>query len=380
MGETEHNYDAKRLIVSFCIPVYNNAEAALRIVQDLLVSDSDRFEVVVSDDASTDNARELLAQVKDQRFRYYRNEKNLGAHKNWEHSLELGEGEYLYLVMGRDKMHGENIGNLINLLEEARANNVTYLKDRGRPRKTVREFYDGIGALSAFVDYNHPTGSIFRRKEFSEIPNRGYYFESSDMYPEGRVTRDLLLKGKGAFISSGLGYGGFVIDKFKVKSTVEHDINMFDTYFAPRRRTIQFYELIDMVDPVLAEKFSPEELNGYFGVKFYSFLKNVTVEWFLWCRDPEQMAHYGQNLRYVTIREMVSNMFNAYRDTKSHLLEVGTYTPKKDRIMKLCIVKGMFCLIPYSLVKYYTKKLLKPIGIWEALRFAKSILKPQRLP
>ena len=76
-------------IVSFCIPVYNNAEGAVKIVNSLLTSTDERFEVVVSDDNSSDNVRELLSGINDERFRYFRNDKNLGAHKNWEHSLEL---------------------------------------------------------------------------------------------------------------------------------------------------------------------------------------------------------------------------------------------------------------------------------------------------
>lgn len=371
---------SSNIMVSFCIPVYNNAEAALRIVNDLLVHDSDRFEVVVSDDASTDGAKELLSQVKDSRFRYFRNEKNLGAHKNWEHSLELGQGEYLYLIMGRDKMHGENIGNLIHLLEEASRNNVTYLRDRGRPKKTPRKIYEGIDALAAFVDYTHPTGMIFRSKEFAEIPNRGYYFETSDMYPESKCARDLLLVGKGAFISSGLNYGGFVLDKAKIKSTVEHDKNLFDMYFSPKRRTMQFYEMLDIVDPVLADRFTPEELNKYFSAKFISLLDNVSAVWYFTCRDNVQMAHYGQKVRYVTVREMIGNMLQAYRDAKAHIIENSTYTPKKERTMRMCLAKCIPYLTTYAVVKYYSKKLLTPLGVWEIMKFCKSIVKPSRLP
>ena len=366
--------------MSFCIPVYKNAEAAFRIVNDLLVSDDERFEVIVCDNASKDNTQEILAQIHDPRFKYYRNDKNIGAHKNWEHTLSLGSGEYLYLVMGRDKMHGENIGSLIHLLEEAQKNNVTYMKDRGRPQTRIRQFYEGIDALSAFVDYNHPTGSIFYRKFFMEIPNREHYFEISDMYPETYAARDLLLKGKGAFINSGVFYGGIVIDKTKTKSTVEHDINLFDTYFAPKRRTLQFYEFIDMVDPELAQRFTPDELNKYFGVKFYSLLENVSFWWYTNCRSPIQMAHYGQQVRYVTVSEMVRNMFNAYRDAKAHLKEKGTYTPQKDRTMRMCIAKGIPCLTTKALAKHYGNKLLGPLGIWDALRVVKSKLKPSRLP
>ena len=171
-----------------------------------------------------------------------------------------------------------------------------------------------------------------------------------------------------------------MIDKKKIKSTVEHDVNLFETYFAPKRRTLQFYELIDMIDPALSGIFTPKELNMYFGVKFYSLLKNVSYEWYSWLRDPEQMAHYGQKVHCVTVREMVQNIRKAYSDTKAHLKENGTYTAMKDRTMHLRMLEAYFVLIPHAIVKYHAKRLLKPLGLWEVLKFVKSKLKPSRLP
>ena len=103
-------------LVSFCIPVYKNADAALEIVNGLLCSEDERFEVIVRDDASDDNIRELLSEIHDERFRLYVNEKNLGAHRNWLKTLEDGKGKYLYFVIGRDKLRGENVSRLISLL------------------------------------------------------------------------------------------------------------------------------------------------------------------------------------------------------------------------------------------------------------------------
>ena len=51
------------IIVSFCVPVYNNAEAAERIVRDLLNTKDARFEIVVSDDASSDETEKLLREI-----------------------------------------------------------------------------------------------------------------------------------------------------------------------------------------------------------------------------------------------------------------------------------------------------------------------------
>ena len=166
--------------MSFCIPVYNNAEAAAKVVAGILVSDDPRFEVIACDDASTDNAQELLTQIHDPRFRYIRNPKNLGAHKNWLHSLELGLAEWLYLVMGRDRIHGEKISGLIKYLDYVSKNSITLVHD-GYSKQVQPIIYSGIEAMSYFLDFWHPTGTIFSQQHFSAIPDKQYYFTHSDM-------------------------------------------------------------------------------------------------------------------------------------------------------------------------------------------------------
>lgn len=106
-------------VVSFCIPVYNKAEIAAKIVNGILVSDDPRFEVIACDNASTDNTPEVLSQIHDPRFRYVRNEKAIKPVKNWLKALELGRGKWLYFVIGRDRINGEHIHRLIELLDYA---------------------------------------------------------------------------------------------------------------------------------------------------------------------------------------------------------------------------------------------------------------------
>ena len=164
-------YGENRPVVSFCIPVYNNAETAQKIVKGLLVSDDQRFEVIVTDDASADNAQELLSQIHDPRFHYYRNNKNLGAHKNWEHALELGKGMYLFLSMMRDRLYGEKITNLIEILEQAHKENITLLQDGYESCRV----YNSIDAMIRFVRIVHPTATIFDGDISRSIPQGLYH-------------------------------------------------------------------------------------------------------------------------------------------------------------------------------------------------------------
>ena len=230
----------------------------------MLDSDDKRFEVVISDDASSDNTQELLSAIHDSRFRYYRNDKNLGVHKNWERSLSLGRGEWLYFSMGREVLHGDKMCRLFEFLDFARENNITYMKDGYYTQESLKVF-SGINAMSTFLRVTHPTADIYNGEIFRDIPNRRHYFEISDMFPENYIRRDMLMKGNGAFINSEIyiRHESFTHDKMAVKSTVEHDKNIYDMYFAPRRLIVQHKELIDMILKDSSEKFSKSELDKY---------------------------------------------------------------------------------------------------------------------
>ena len=212
-------------------------------MKSILASDSANFEVIVSDDASSDDCENRLSKIQDSRFRYYRNEKNLGAHKNWEHALSLGLGDYLYLIMGRDRIRGNNIDRLTELLKYARENNITLLQD-GYSNEDRMKIYDGIDAMIFFLTIIHPTGTIFDRKLFNAIPNRTRYFEIADMYPENYVRRDMMLQGRGASIMSWV-YDriGDFYDRTINRSTIEYGKDLYDMYYAPRRKTIQTLEI-----------------------------------------------------------------------------------------------------------------------------------------
>ena len=323
--------------MSFCIPVYNNAEAALELVKCLLVSERQDFEVIVSDDASSDNTQELLTQIKDSRFRYYRNDKNLGVHKNWLRTLELGRGEWLYLSMGRDRLHGECIGSLIEILERSGEENITYFKDGCRKPR----IYSGINAMTSFIQLCHPTGDIFNAELFRKIPDdkRRRYFEISDMYPENYIRHDLLLAGRGAYIMSGVYQWEVLIDKVKVKSTVEHDIkNIYETYYAPSRRIKQNFEIIDMIAKDLSGVFNEKEINKIFNFRFYSIIYSVSLGWRDFCKDKNWQAHYGQEIRHVTRIEMLRNILSSYRVTMAYLKSQGLYSLSRELIMQRCIL------------------------------------------
>ncbi len=82
--------------VSIGLPVYNG-ENYLREALDSILSQSFKdFELIISNNASTDGTADICKAyaAKDRRIRYFRNQTNLGAAKNFNRVFELSTGEY----------------------------------------------------------------------------------------------------------------------------------------------------------------------------------------------------------------------------------------------------------------------------------------------
>jgi glycosyltransferase involved in cell wall biosynthesis len=89
--------------VSFAVPVYNEEHSIGRCLDSLLAQDFGDFEIVVSDNASTDRTREvaLAYAARDPRVRLFPSATNVGLIRNFNRALELTRGE-LFRWVGAD--------------------------------------------------------------------------------------------------------------------------------------------------------------------------------------------------------------------------------------------------------------------------------------
>lgn len=82
--------------VSIGLPVYNGERYLRAAVDSILSQDYTDFELIISDNASTDATEAICREyaARDGRIRYHRNEVNLGAAGNHNHSLALARGPF----------------------------------------------------------------------------------------------------------------------------------------------------------------------------------------------------------------------------------------------------------------------------------------------
>lgn len=112
----------KNLILSVCIPTYNGGDkltVGLNVLKCAL-SKRDDFEVIVSDNCSTDNTRDILNKFYgiDNLF-IYRNKSNLGFNGNIKQIIDkYASGKYCWIIGDDDYLDEDAIGKIIKFLKE----------------------------------------------------------------------------------------------------------------------------------------------------------------------------------------------------------------------------------------------------------------------
>ena len=91
--------------ISIGLPVFNGERYLDQTLQSILAQDYHDFELIVSDNASTDETVEIVERwaKKDSRIKFFRNSENLGGAANFNKVLELAEGD-LFRWAGHDDL------------------------------------------------------------------------------------------------------------------------------------------------------------------------------------------------------------------------------------------------------------------------------------
>jgi len=89
--------------VTVQIPTYNQQKYLARAIDSVLMQDYPNLEIIVSDDNSTDDTAGLVRTYKDERIKYFKNEKNLGRVGNYRKSLyDYSTGVWVINLDGDD--------------------------------------------------------------------------------------------------------------------------------------------------------------------------------------------------------------------------------------------------------------------------------------
>jgi glycosyltransferase involved in cell wall biosynthesis len=114
------------------LPVFNGENYLEETLVSLLSQTYSDFELIISDNASTDGTGDLCRAyaARDRRIKYYRNSTNIGATQNWYRVFDLSCAEYFAPAAHDDLYAPDYMEKCIAVLQQDPSVVVCYSKTR----------------------------------------------------------------------------------------------------------------------------------------------------------------------------------------------------------------------------------------------------------
>lgn len=166
--------------ISVCIPVYNCEKYIGPAIESVLAQTYTDFELIIINNCSTDNTRDVISKYADNRITVFDNETNIGAEGNWNKALEKANGEYIKLLCADDVLYPTALEKQLEKLESPENSGVVMacsgrdvIAENEKPLLTrsftgVRGRIPGLSAVKKCVRHGRnfigePSAVLFRR-------------------------------------------------------------------------------------------------------------------------------------------------------------------------------------------------------------------------
>lgn len=104
--------------VSIIIPSYNHERFIEECIQSVLNQTFQDFEIIITDDASTDHTVDIIEQFQDPRIRIFRHFKNKGASVTANHCITQSSGKYIAMLSSDDAWRPNKLETQVDYLEK----------------------------------------------------------------------------------------------------------------------------------------------------------------------------------------------------------------------------------------------------------------------
>jgi len=102
-------------LVSILMTAYNREKFIAEAIESVLASTYENFELIITDNCSTDSTTEIADGYakQDPRIRVYKNKENIGQFANRNYAASLANGEYLKYLDSDDKIYPFGLAILV---------------------------------------------------------------------------------------------------------------------------------------------------------------------------------------------------------------------------------------------------------------------------
>ena len=280
--------------VSVLMTAYNRENFIAEAIESVLTSSYTNFELVIVDDCSTDKTFEIIQYfaIKDQRIRYYQNERNLGDYPNRNRAASYAKGYYITYLDSDDKLLIDGLKNCMDaMLQFPGAGIGMYWAYSKGPAFCL----NGAEAIRQHFFQRQllvigPGGTVLKRSFFEHI--RGYpekYGPANDMY----------------FNLKAVCYSELVLFPFAFSFYRIHDAQENKNEFSYLYNNYLYQK--DALNE-LSLPFSLEEKEWLANKNKRRFLVNI-VKYFFKTRDPKHVIRAIRLTNY-SLKDLMNGLFH----------------------------------------------------------------------
>ena len=227
-GSETMRTEANTPMVSVIVPNYNHARYLRRRIESVLGQTYQDFEVILLDDCSTDQSREILESYANHpKVRTAFNTQNSGSvFKQWNKGVRMARGGFIWIAESDDYADIGYLARMVPILDEQAEVTFAYCRswrvteddqlngfadaefDRLDSSHWAADFVvDGVQELRRFFTVCDPISNtsavIFRKDVYNAI---GQADEGFAMCSDYKVWAEMALKGKVAYIAEPLNF------------------------------------------------------------------------------------------------------------------------------------------------------------------------------
>lgn len=326
--------------VSVIIPNYNHADYLKARIDSVLNQSFQDFEIILLDDASTDNSADIIKHYSvDPRFHIFLNKINSGSTlRQWNLGIEKAQGDYIWIAESDDLADPEFLERFVTVLDSNGSIVLAYCQSKTIDREgtitgSMKWWTDGLDAKkweSDYINNGHderkhylaikntiPNASavLFRRRAFLEIKTK----EDMKLCGDWLIWSRLMQKGNVFYCAQQMNY--FRCHKNNVRSSitksmylkeffdVSNEIISSETYSSAERKELakrlykfwsglfRYQKMTDLVGfYLILARFSKLKTLSLFGIIFISSITRKLISYI-----PDSLVRFIKMVNHSSI-------------------------------------------------------------------------------
>jgi glycosyltransferase involved in cell wall biosynthesis len=176
-------------LVSVIMPAFNSQRYIRAAIRSVLSQTYVNFELIIVDDFSQDNTKEIVRSFSDLRIKLIENTKNLGISKSLNKAIKLLKGDYIARMDADDICFPKRLEKQVSYLEKHKLDFVgSYITLIGEGIKSkIQKYPISSIFINYYLDYGNPfahpsilcKSSILKKKQYIDLFSEDLYLWSN---------------------------------------------------------------------------------------------------------------------------------------------------------------------------------------------------------